>query len=163
MKWYVLQFTATRFTAVFSHLERLNFSYYCPMVTERYRRPDKEISYRERLIPLFHGYLFINADFDKIHSSAITAIPYVQRFIAFGGEPLPVPEEEIYNVQKGERNQLILSDSPRLVEIMLMDDPRKRSIAMLNYITEKSLTHKMKRKKNDCYQKKASKQAQATT
>jgi hypothetical protein len=37
---------------------------------------------------------------------------------------------------------------------MLMDDPRKRSIAMLNYITEKSLTHKMKRKKNDCYQKK---------
>jgi hypothetical protein len=55
MKWYVLQFTATRFTAVFSHLERLNFSYYCPMVTERYRRPDKEISYRERLIPLFRG------------------------------------------------------------------------------------------------------------
>ena len=74
-----------------------------------------------------------------------------------------MPEEEIYNVQKGERNQLILSDSPRLVEIMLMDDPRMRSIAMLNYITEKSLTHKMKRKKNDCYQKKASKQAQATT
>jgi len=74
-----------------------------------------------------------------------------------------VPEEEIYNVQKGERNQLILSDSPRLVEIMLMDDPRKRSIAMLNYITEKSLTHKMKRKKNDCYQKKACKQAQAST
>lgn len=35
-----------------------------------------------------------------------------------------------------------------------MDDPRKRSIAMLNYITGKSLTHKMKRKKYDCYQKK---------
>ncbi|CAI1173786.1 Uncharacterised protein [Serratia entomophila] len=34
---------------------------------------------------------------------------------------------------------------------------------MLNYITEKSLTHKMKRKKNDCYQKKDFKQAQAST
>ena len=88
---------------------------------------------------------------------------YVQRFIAFGGEPLPVPDEEIFNVQQGERNQLSHTNAPRLVEIMLMDDPRKRSIAMLNYITEKSLTHKMKRKKNDCYQKKDFKQAQAST
>ena len=163
MKWYVLQFTTTRFAAVFSHLEQHNFSYYCPMISEKYRRPDKQISFRERLLPLFPGYLFIQADFEKIHSSTITALPYVQRFIAFGGEPLPVPDEEIFNVQQGERNQLSHTNAPRLVEIMLMDDPRKRSIAMLNYITEKSLTHKMKRKKNDCYQKKASKQAQATT
>ncbi|MDU9498082.1 transcription termination factor NusG, partial [Escherichia coli] len=46
MKWYVLQFTTTRFAAVFAHLERLSFSYFCPMETERYRRPDKIVSYR---------------------------------------------------------------------------------------------------------------------
>ncbi|HGT9115211.1 transcription termination/antitermination NusG family protein [Escherichia coli] len=65
MKWYVLQFTTTRFAAVFKHLERLNFSYYCPMATEKYRRPDKQLSYRERLTPLFPGYLFIQADLMK--------------------------------------------------------------------------------------------------
>lgn len=101
MKWYVLQFTTTRFAAVFSHLEQHNFSYYCPMISEKYRRPDKQISFRERLLPLFPGYLFIQADFEKIHSSTITALPYVQRFIAFGGEPLPVPDEEIFNEWKG--------------------------------------------------------------
>ncbi|WP_404873597.1 transcription termination/antitermination NusG family protein, partial [Klebsiella pneumoniae] len=53
MKWYVLQFTTTRFAAVFSHLEQHNFSYYCPMISEKYRRPDKQISFRERLLPLF--------------------------------------------------------------------------------------------------------------
>lgn len=149
MKWYVLQFTATRFVAVFKHLESLNHPYYCPMISEKYRRPDKQHSFRERLVPLFNGYLFIQADFEKTHSTAITSIPYVQRFIAFGGEPLPVPEDEIGNVKKGERNQLVMSDSPRLMEIMLMEDAKKRSVSMLNYITEKSLTHKMKRKKND--------------
>lgn len=163
MKWYVLQFTTTRFAAVFSHLERHRISYYCPMISEKYRRPDKQISFRERLLPLFPGYLFIQADFEKIQLSSVTALPYVQRFIAFGGEPLPVPDEEIFNVQQGERDQLSHSDCPRLVEIILMDDPRKRSIAMLNYITEKSLTHKMKRKQNDSYQEKNFSQTRSST
>ncbi len=163
MKWYVLQFTATRFVAVFKHLESLNHPYYCPMISEKYRRPDKQHSFRQRLVPLFNGYLFIQADFEKTHSTAITSIPYVQRFIAFGGEPLPVPEDEIGNVKKGERNQLVMSDSPRLMEIMLMEDAKKRSVSMLNYITEKSLTHKMKRKKNDWNKKENFNNPQAST
>ncbi|HEA1042337.1 TPA: transcription termination factor NusG, partial [Escherichia coli] len=95
MKWYVLQFTTTRFAAVFAHLERLSFSYFCPMETARYRRPDKIVSYRERCFPLFPGYLFVQADFEEVHFTIITAIPYVQRFISFGGEPLPVSEDVI--------------------------------------------------------------------
>lgn len=137
MKWYVLQFTTTRFVAVFKHLERLNFSYYCPMATEKYRRPDKQLSYRERLTPLFPGYLFIQADFDEVHTTTITGLPHTQRFIAFGGEPLAVPDDEVCNVQKGERNLLNFDEYPRLVEIMMMSEPRMRSMAMLNYITEK--------------------------
>lgn len=162
MKWYVLQFTTTRFAAVFKQLERLNFSYYCPMAIEKYRRPDKQLSYRERLNPLFPGYLFLQADFDEFHTTSITGLPHVQRFLAFGGEPLAVPDFEISNVQKGELNQLAASEHPRLVEIMMMSDPRMRSMAMLNYITEKSLSHKMKRnkhdrtdKKKDCYKAQA--------
>lgn len=158
MKWYVLQFTTTRFAAVFKHLERLNFSYYCPMATEKYRRPDKQLSYRERLTPLFPGYLFIQADFDEVHTTTITGLPHTQRFIAFGGEPLAVPDDEVCNVQKGERNLLNFDEYPRLVEIMMMSEPRMRSMAMLNYITEKSLSHKMKRKKNGTVAKLAMRQ-----
>jgi transcriptional antiterminator RfaH len=169
MKWYVLQFTATRFTAVFSHLERLNFSYYCPMLIERYRRPDKIISYRERRTPLFPGYLFIQTDFQETHSTTITSLPYVQRFISFGGEPLPVPEEamaELLEKLKSSSVQTNLSKKSiphELAEILLMDNPQQRSMAFIHYITERSLTHKKKRSKNDCYKKKDCKQAQTST
>ncbi|HFG1327295.1 TPA: transcription termination/antitermination NusG family protein, partial [Klebsiella pneumoniae] len=169
MEWYVLQFTTTRFAAVFAHLERLNFSYFCPMETERYRRPDKIISYRERRLPLFPGYLFIQADFEEVHSTTITAIPYVQRFISFGGEPLPVPEDVMAELlyrqshTTAQANLLRKSIPHDFAEILLMDNPQQRSMAFIHYITERSLTHKMKRKKNDCYPKKNRNETQAPT
>lgn len=169
MEWYVLQFTTTRFAAVFAHLERLNFSYFCPMETERYRRPDKIISYRERRLPLFPGYLFIQADFEEVHSTTITAIPYVQRFISFGGEPLPVPEDVMAELlcrqshTTAQANILRKSIPHEFAEILLMDNPQQRSMAFIHYITERSLTHKMKRKKNDCYPEKKRNETQAPT
>jgi transcriptional antiterminator RfaH len=169
MEWYVLQFTTTRFTAVFAHLERMKFSYFCPMETEKYRRPDKVISYRERRSPLFPGYLFIQADFEEVHSTTITAIPYVQRFISFGGEPLPVPEDVMAellakeNISSAQTNLLRKSIPHELAEILLMENSQQRSMAFIHYITERSLTHKKKRNKHDSYEKKDCKQAQAST
>ncbi|EEF8798591.1 transcription termination factor NusG [Salmonella enterica] len=169
MEWYVLQFTTTRFAAVFAHLERMNLSYFCPMETEMYRRPDKVISYRERRTPLFPGYLFIQADFQETHSTTITSLPYVQRFISFGGEPLPVPEgvmAELLERLKSSSSQTNLSKKSiphELAEILLMDNPQQRSMAFIHYITERSLTHKKKRIKHDSYEKTAPKQAQAST
>ena len=168
MKWYVLQFTTTRFAAVFAHLERLSFSYFSPMETERYRRPDKIVSYRERCFPLFPGYLFVQADFEEVHSTIITAIPYVQRFISFGGEPLPVSEDVIEVLlrrqsQSAQTNLLRKSIPHEFAEILLMENPQQRSMAFIHYITERSLTHKMKRKKNDCYPEKKRNETQAPT
>ncbi|WP_407240304.1 transcription termination/antitermination NusG family protein [Escherichia coli] len=137
MKWYVLQFTTTRFAAVFKHLERLNFSYYCPMATEKYRRPDKQLSYRERLTPLFLVIFLSRLTLMKSIRPLSPGFPIPNSFIAFGGEPLAVPDDEVCNVQKGERNLLNFDEYPRLVEIMMMSEPRMRSMAMLNYITEK--------------------------
>lgn len=164
MKWYVLQFTTTRFAAVFAHLERLSFSYFCPMETERYRRPDKIVSYRERCFPLFPGYLFVQADFEEVHSTIITAIPYVQRFISFGGEPLPVSEDVIEVLlrrqsQSAQTNLLRKSIPHEFAEILLMENPQQRSMAFIHYITERSLTHKMKRKKMTATRKKAQRDA----
>ncbi|EIS1621968.1 transcription termination factor NusG [Salmonella enterica subsp. enterica serovar Sandiego] len=168
MKWYVLQFTATRYMSVFTHLERLNFSYFCPMKTERYRRPDKILSFREKSYPAFPGYLFIQADFEEIHSTKITSIPYIQRFISFGGEPLPVPEEVMQELlsrdwlSPNSKNVSKKSIPHRLAEILLMENAQQRSTAFINYITENSLTHKMKRKTNERYQTKNSKRAQTS-
>ncbi|UNM43644.1 transcription termination/antitermination NusG family protein [Klebsiella pneumoniae] len=56
MEWYVLQFTTTRFAAVFAHLERLNFSYFCPMETEREGANKRGNS--SRLTQSFHFFMF---------------------------------------------------------------------------------------------------------
>jgi transcriptional antiterminator RfaH len=106
MKWYVLQFTTTRFAAVFPHLEQHNFSYYCPMISEKYRRPDKQISFRERLLPLFPGYLFIQADFEKF-THLLSPHPLCSAVYCFGGEPLPVPDDEMADFVQTRRTQAI--------------------------------------------------------
>nr|MDN3756772.1 transcription termination factor NusG [Escherichia coli] len=108
-------------------------------------------------------------DFEEVHSTTITAIPYVQRFISFGGEPLPVPEDVMAELlyrqshTTAQANLLRKSIPHDFAEILLMDNPQQRSMAFIHYITERSLTHKMKRKKNDCYPKKNRNETQAPT
>lgn len=116
----------------------------------------------------FPGYLFVQADFEEVHSTIITAIPYVQRFISFGGEPLPVSEDVIEVLlrrqsQSAQTNLLRKSIPHEFAEILLMENPQQRSMAFIHYITERSLTHKMKRKKNDCYPEKKRNETQAPT
>ncbi|MGT6746366.1 hypothetical protein ACRW6C_25090, partial [Escherichia coli] len=79
---------------------------------------------------------------------------------------LKMPAFEWVHVQLHQQKGMISLSPPTIcnsAEIMMMSEPRMRSMAMLNYITEKSLSHKMKRKKNDCHQKKESSKAQAAT
>nr|WP_264755337.1 hypothetical protein [Klebsiella michiganensis] len=89
----------------------------------------------------------------------MTAIPYVQRFISFG-EPLPVPEDVMAELlyrqshTTAQANLLRKSIPHDFAEILLMDNPQQRSMAFIHYITERSLTHKMKRKKMTATRKK---------
>lgn len=140
MKWYVLQFTTTRYSSVVSRLCRIGLTYYCPMETTLYRRTDKILSYRVNKNPLFPGYLFILIDFNKVHSTALTSIPYVQRFISFGGQPVSVPIEIINNLIEREAPSVLSMDNTiidrEFADILLIVDPAARSIALLNYITE---------------------------
>lgn len=158
MKWYVLQFTTTRFEAVFTHLKRINISYFCPMETEKYRRPDKIISYRERRTPLFPGYLFIRADFQEIDSKTITSLPYVQRIISFGSKPLPVPEDVMTDLldssssSSAQINLVEKSIHHALAEIFLMENEQQRSMAFIHLITDRSLINakeRIKQKSNE--------------
>lgn len=155
MKWYVLQFTTTRFEAVFTHLKRINISYFCPMKTEKYRRPDKIISYRERRTPLFPGYLFIQVDFQGVDSTTVTSLPYVQRIISFGSEPLPVPEDVMADLldssssSSAQINLMEKSTHYALAEIFLMENEQQRSMALIHLITDRSLINVKERIKQE--------------
>ncbi|EBG1012570.1 transcription termination factor NusG [Salmonella enterica] len=150
MKWYVLQFTATRFQTVFKHLENMGVQFYCPMdASKHYRRPDNQIGFRKRPVPLFPGYLFVNVDFGSIHSTKITALPWTQRFISFGGEPVPISEEDLTNVLVFEKGRgkspsseqapedIVKSIPHELAVVPLEDNPEKRSMLLLRYLDER--------------------------
>ncbi|WP_306823545.1 transcription termination/antitermination NusG family protein, partial [Salmonella enterica] len=150
MKWYVLQFTATRFQTVFKHLENMGVQFYCPMdASKHYRRPDNQIGFRKRPVPLFPGYLFVNVDFGSIHSTKITALPWTQRFISFGGEPVPISEEDLTNVLVFEKGRgkspsseqapedIVKSIPHELAVVLLEDNPEKRSMLLLRYLDER--------------------------
>ena len=71
--------------------------------------------------------VFRQADFEEVHSTTITAIPYVQRFISFGGEPLPVPEDVMAELlwrqshTTAQANILRKSIPHEFAEILLME------------------------------------------
>lgn len=46
---------------------------------------------RTRRVPLFPGYLFVQADLEQTPASALNAVPGVVRLVAFGARPQPVP------------------------------------------------------------------------
>lgn len=157
MKWYVLQFTPTRFNSVFIFLNKFSDSWFCPMEHVVCRRADKIISFRKKHIPLFPGYLFVHADFECVPLSKYTAYQYIQRFVSFGSEPVPVQDEII----QGLMNREMKSDTPRGIKfinhdfasILLIEDSEKRNIAFLNYITDKYSATNLKRKEHDSINK----------
>lgn len=149
MRWYVLQFTQTRFNAVFNYLDGLKLQWFCPMEQTTYARPDKLWCVRHKQAPLFPGYLFVRIDFSVTHSTKITAYQYISRFIAFGAEPVPVADDivqSLYDRESTEKPIGIKSISHEFAEILLIDDSVKRSIAFINYITGKSSIRSLKQK-----------------
>jgi transcription antitermination factor NusG len=51
-------------------------------------------------VPLFPGYLFIRANLSPAIHRAVLFARGVVDFIAMGGEPIPIPAEQIANIQR---------------------------------------------------------------
>ncbi|EMR7861189.1 transcription termination/antitermination factor NusG [Escherichia coli] len=137
--WYVLEFCSARTARVFSHLERLGVTFWCPLTCSHYRRSDKNC-FRRKEVPLFPGYVFIKIDFNKTHSTTVTLVPWVKSFVSFGGEPVPVCEEIILGLRRRETNYWgeyspIRGIPHELAEILLENNPMKRSFLFFKYLS----------------------------
>jgi transcriptional antiterminator RfaH len=144
--WYVLEFSAVRYKTVFRYLDSLNAEWYCPMQLTLRKRNGRLKSYTRRESPLFPGYLFIRLDFDILHSTLVTRLSHVHRFVSFGNEPVSVSEDIILQVKACEINEDafhggIHAISHEFAEILLLDDPLKRNYALLNYLASSNLQH----------------------
>jgi transcription elongation factor/antiterminator RfaH len=53
-----------------------------------------------KLIPYFPGYLFIHVDLEEIGLSVFQWMPHSTGLVTFGGEPAPVPENLIFELNR---------------------------------------------------------------
>lgn len=53
-----------------------------------------------KMRPYFPGYVFVNADLDKLGQNALSWIPGTHGLVSFGGDPVEVPEALIVELQE---------------------------------------------------------------
>jgi transcription antitermination factor NusG len=94
MHWYALQLRPRFEKIVSMHLQGKGYEEYLPVYTSKRRWSDrvKEIS-----SPLFPGYIFCR--FNMNHRLPVLVIPGVMSVVSFGGNAIPVSEQELLAVQ----------------------------------------------------------------
>jgi transcriptional antiterminator RfaH len=65
-----------------------------------------------RLVPFFPGYIFAQADLQKVSLSQINTSPGVLRLVAFGGDPQPVPPYVIEEIVERLKQMEMLNQQP---------------------------------------------------
>jgi len=94
IRWYTVHTKPRAEQQVEAALTRKGLTVYLPMVKVARVNP------RARpIMPLFPGYLFVQADLEQVGQSAINWAVGVANLVSFGGEPAVVPEAVIQHIQ----------------------------------------------------------------
>jgi transcriptional antiterminator RfaH len=94
LHWYTVRTKPRAERQVQAALTRKGLTVYLPMVKVARVNP------RARpIMPLFPGYLFVQADLEQVGQSAINWAIGVASLVSFGGEPAMVPEAVIQHIQ----------------------------------------------------------------
>ena len=93
-KWYVIYTKPNRETRVFADLMENKIESYLPLKKTLKYWSDRKVWSEE---PLFKSYLFVKVSFIEFFN--VLKIPGVIYYISFGGEPQPVPENQIENIK----------------------------------------------------------------
>ena len=88
LRWFLVQLKPNCLAIATRNLERQGFRSFVPMTGET-RRVGAKTQSRQR--PLFPGYAFVALDGARGPWRAINSTQGVNRLVAFGGQPQPVP------------------------------------------------------------------------
>ena len=95
-KWYALHTKVNHEQKVSRVLQLREIEAYLPQMA--FGNPGKE-----KLQPLFPGYLFINLDLETANPSHWQWTPGLKHIVAYGKTPIPVPNEVINLIRQGVR------------------------------------------------------------
>jgi transcription antitermination factor NusG len=88
--WYGVRTKAKHEMVVSQSLDLKGFDCFCPTYTAMKQWSDRTV---KRTVPLFPGYVFCR--FDLRNRMPILTIPGVVSFVAFGSDPVAIPDDEI--------------------------------------------------------------------
>lgn len=95
-KWYVLRTKPHKERAVHRMLlHEDNLEVYFPAL-----RVDPVNPRASKIRPYFPGYMFVNIDLEEQGENALRWTPGTRGLVRFGGQPAPVPEHLIHELQK---------------------------------------------------------------
>ena len=95
LAWYVIHAQTRKEREVEMALQRQEMEIFLPLITVPSRRRDRKVTLR---VPLFPGYLFINARLDTKIIHKIIKAHYVVRLLG-NGRPAPIPEAEVEAIE----------------------------------------------------------------
>jgi transcription elongation factor/antiterminator RfaH len=105
--WYALYTKPRHERRVISHLLQEGFRTFLPEIERWSRRKDRK---KRIVVPLFPGYLFINADLKGNTRLKVIKTNGVVRILGINGIPVRVPENQIESIQKiVETNTVVYS------------------------------------------------------
>ncbi len=104
--WFVARTHAHAETKAAAHLRRQGFDVYLPRFakTRRHARREERV-----IVPLFPRYLFVQMDLNHARWRAINGTVGIERLLANGDRPAPIPEGTIDDLQNQERPNGLLT------------------------------------------------------
>jgi transcription antitermination factor NusG len=93
--WYALRTKPRKEDVVWRQVQSEGFESYYPRLKVNPINPRAR-----RLVPYFPGYIFIRIDLDSTGLSIVQWMPHTVGLVSFGGDPSPVPDHLIGELQK---------------------------------------------------------------
>lgn len=116
IQWYALRTKPRKEDVVWGQVRTGGFESYYPRLKVNPVNPRAR-----RLVPYFPGYVFIRIDLGLSGLSVVQWMPHTLGLVSFGGEPSPVPDHLIGELQKRVKD--ILEAGGELFEGLKPGDP----------------------------------------
>jgi len=113
LAWYAIHTYSRQETKVEGHLQNRGLEVFLPRITVRSRRQDR---FRLLEVPLFPGYLFVQADLSTPVYYDILRNTGVVRILGLKRQCIRVPAETVFSLQKMVASNLRLDPWSRLVK-----------------------------------------------
>jgi transcriptional antiterminator NusG len=137
LQWYALRTKSRHEQKVAHRLESKDFQVFLPTIEAWSRRKDR----RKRIThPMFPGYLFVECELTKEAWLEIVNTPGVANLLGYTGRPTPVPEEQVYSIQKVVEAGVHIRHHPYLNvgdRVRVVDGPLKGAEGIMVGINEK--------------------------